>query len=35
MILSVIMPIYNERRTLRPVVERVLAVNLPLELSGS
>jgi glycosyltransferase involved in cell wall biosynthesis len=32
MILSVIMPIYNERRTLRPVVERVLAVPLPLEL---
>jgi glycosyltransferase involved in cell wall biosynthesis len=26
------MPIYNECRTLRPVVERVLAVSLPLEL---
>jgi glycosyltransferase involved in cell wall biosynthesis len=32
MILSVVMPIYNERRTLRTVVARVLAVPLPLEL---
>jgi glycosyltransferase involved in cell wall biosynthesis len=32
MTLSVVMPIYNERRTLRPVVERVLAVPLPIEL---
>jgi glycosyltransferase involved in cell wall biosynthesis len=32
MTLSVVMPIYNERRTLRPVFERVLAVTLPLEL---
>jgi len=30
--LSVVMPIYNERQTLRPVMERVLAVLLPLEL---
>ena len=30
--LSVVMPIYNERRTLRPVVERVLAVPFELEL---
>ena len=32
MILSVVMPIYNERQTLRPVVERVLAAPLELEL---
>src|SRR6202167_761473 len=32
MTLSVVMPIYNERRTLRSVVERVLAVPFPLEL---
>jgi glycosyltransferase involved in cell wall biosynthesis len=32
MTLSVIMPIYNERRTLRSVVERVLAVPFPLQL---
>ena len=30
--LSVIMPVYNERATLRPAVERVLAVPLDLEL---
>jgi glycosyltransferase involved in cell wall biosynthesis len=30
--LSVVMPVYNERRTLRQVVERVLAVPLQLEL---
>ncbi len=30
--LSVIMPVYNERNTLREVVERVLAVPLTLEL---
>jgi glycosyltransferase involved in cell wall biosynthesis len=30
--LSVVMPVYNERRTLRQVVERVLAVPLELEL---
>ena len=30
--LSVVMPIYNERQTLRPVMERVLAVPLSLEL---
>jgi len=30
--LSVVMPIYNERRTLRTVVERVLAVPLEMEL---
>src|ERR1700737_465756 len=30
--LSVVMPIYNERRTLQTVVERVLAVPLELEL---
>ena len=30
--LSVVMPVYNERRTLRQVVERVLAVPLDLEL---
>jgi glycosyltransferase involved in cell wall biosynthesis len=32
MTLSVVMPIYNERRTLRPVFECVLAVTLSLEL---
>jgi glycosyltransferase involved in cell wall biosynthesis len=30
--LSVVMPVYNERRTLRAVIERVLAVPLDLEL---
>ena len=30
--LSVVMPVYNERRTLRVVIERVLAVPLELEL---
>ena len=30
--LSVVMPVYNERNTLREVVERVLAVALDLEL---
>ena len=30
--LSVVMPVYNERATLRTVVERVLAVPLDLEL---
>ena len=30
--LSVVMPVYNEQATLRPVVERVLAVGLDLEL---
>ncbi len=30
--LSVVMPVYNERHTLRLVVERVLAVNLEIEL---
>jgi glycosyltransferase involved in cell wall biosynthesis len=30
--LSVVMPVYNERATLRQVVERVMAVNLNLEL---
>jgi glycosyltransferase involved in cell wall biosynthesis len=30
--LSVVMPVYNERQTLRMVVERVLAVPLPIEL---
>src|SRR6202047_3991332 len=30
--LSVVMPVYNERRTLRTIVERVLAVPLELEL---
>ena len=30
--LSVVMPVYNERATLRPVVERVLAVPLEIEL---
>jgi glycosyltransferase involved in cell wall biosynthesis len=30
--LSVVMPVYNERRTLRTVVERVLAVSLEIEL---
>jgi glycosyltransferase involved in cell wall biosynthesis len=29
--LSVVIPVYNERQTLRPVVERVLAVDLELE----
>ena len=32
MILSVVMPIYNERQTLRAVAERVLAAPLELEL---
>ncbi len=30
--LSVVMPVYNERATLRQVVERVLAVPLAIEL---
>ncbi len=30
--LSVVMPVYNERATLRQVVERVLAVSIPVEL---
>jgi glycosyltransferase involved in cell wall biosynthesis len=30
--ISVVMPVYNERVTLRPVIERVLAVSLPVEL---
>jgi glycosyltransferase involved in cell wall biosynthesis len=30
--LSIIMPVYNERATLRPVIERVLAVPLEMEL---
>jgi len=30
--LSVIMPVYNERQTLRPVVERVLAIQLEMEM---
>ena len=30
--LSVVMPVYNERSTLRQVVDRVLAVPLDLEL---
>jgi glycosyltransferase involved in cell wall biosynthesis len=30
--ISVVMPVYNERTTLREVVERVLAVSLPVEL---
>ena len=30
--LSIIMPVYNERVTLRPVIERVLAVPLEMEL---
>src|SRR5579859_1704282 len=30
--LSVVMPVYNEQATLRPVVERVLSVGLDLEL---
>jgi len=30
--LSVIMPVYNERQTLRPVVERVLAIPLEMEM---
>src|SRR5256885_5132798 len=30
--LSVVMPVYNERATLRQVVDRVLAVPLPIEL---
>ncbi len=30
--ISIVMPVYNERATLRQVIERVLAVSLPLEL---
>ena len=30
--ISVVMPVYNERATLRQVIERVLAVSLPVEL---
>src|SRR5579885_1084587 len=30
--LSVVMPVYNERATLRQVVERVLSVSIPVEL---
>jgi glycosyltransferase involved in cell wall biosynthesis len=30
--LSVVMPVYNERVTLRQIVERVLAVRLEIEL---
>ena len=30
--LSVVMPVYNERRTIREVIEKVLAVPLDIEL---